>query len=67
MDTDVEIDDLDFNSDLYGTEIDHASLNKKARRKAAKEKYRIREKLYSLQEQKTIERELNSFSPYWDM
>jgi len=66
--TDVEIDDdSDFETGIAGFEIAYGSGNKKAIRKAAKSKYHIRQKLDSINEKRSLDRQLNSFSNYWDM
>lgn len=69
-DTDVEIeidDDLDFGSGIAGFEIAYGSGNKKAIRKAAQNKYHIKQKLDSINEKRSLDRQLNSFSHYWEM
>ena len=67
-DTNVEIDDdSDFESGIAGFEIAYGSGNKKAIKKAAKNKYHIRQKLDSINEKRSLDRQLNSFSNYWEM
>ncbi|MGV2873640.1 hypothetical protein [Colwellia sp. E150_009] len=73
IDTDIDIDideNLLFSSGIAGFEIAYGTTNKEMIRKnvkkKAKQKYHIRQKLDSLHEKRTIEKELNSFSDYWD-
>jgi hypothetical protein len=67
-DTDTDIDnDSNFDTDTASFEIDSGSTNKKIIRKTAKQNYQIRQRLYSLNEKKFLDRELNSLSDYWDM
>ncbi len=67
-DNDVEIDsNLDFEAGIAGFEIAYGSTNRKAIGKAVKNRYRIRKKLDSINEKRTLDRQLNSFSHYWDM
>lgn len=76
--TDLDVDmELDFDENLLlstgiaGFEIAYATSNKeaikKANKRSAKQKYLTRQKLDSIREKRSIERELNSFSDYWDM
>lgn len=66
-DTDIDDDDLNFDTGIAGFEIAYGSPNKKAMRKTAKQKYQLRQRLDSLNEKRFLDRELNSFSDYWDM
>ncbi len=71
IDTDIDIDEnLLFSSGIAGFEMAYGTTNKemirKNLKKKAKQKYHIRQKLDSLHEKRTIEKELNSFSDYWD-
>lgn len=68
-DSEIEMDedlDLDFETGIAGYEIAYGSVNKKAIRKTAKNKYHIRQKLDSINEKRSLDRQLNSFSHYWD-
>ena len=72
-DTDIDIDideNLLFSSGIAGFEIAYGTTNKemirKNLKKKTKQKYHIRQKLDSLHEKRTIEKELNSFSDYWE-
>ena len=65
-DTDID-DDLNFDTGIAGFEIAYGSANKKAIRKTAKQTYRIRQRLDSLNEKRYLDRQLNSLSDYWDM
>jgi hypothetical protein len=49
------------------TDIAHGSLDKKTFRTAAMHQYNIRQKLDSINERRSLDRQLNSFSHYWDM
>jgi hypothetical protein len=49
------------------SEITYGSSNKKALKKSADKQYYIRQKLDSINEQRSLDRQLNSFSHYWDM
>lgn len=64
-DTDIDIDN-NVDTDIDDFEISYGSTNKKAIRKTMKYKYHIRQKLDSITEQRTLDRELDSFSKYWD-
>tara|TARA_R110001583_G_scaffold561_4_gene4985 strand:- start:11452 stop:11688 length:237 start_codon:yes stop_codon:yes gene_type:complete len=71
-DTDIDIDEnLIFSSGIAGFEIAYGTTNKEMIRKnikkTAKQKYHTRQKLDSIHEKRTIEKEQNSFSDYWDM
>ncbi|MCI2283636.1 hypothetical protein L3081_09845 [Colwellia sp. MSW7] len=63
-------ENLLFSSGIAGFEIAYGTTNKEMIRKnikkKAKQKYHTRQKLDSLHEKRTIEKELNSFSDYWD-
>jgi hypothetical protein len=48
------------------TDIAHGSSDKKYFRTAAKYQYHIRQKLDSINEKRSLDRQLNSFSHYWD-
>ncbi|HCM46001.1 MAG TPA: hypothetical protein DIS98_00275 [Colwellia sp.] len=52
-------------------EIDYGSVihlkNKKEIRKAVKDKYIIMQKLDLINEKRSLDRQLNSFSHYWDI
>lgn len=65
-DTDID-DDLSFDTGIAGFEIAYGSTNKATIRKTAKQKYRVRQKLDSLTEKRSLDRQLNSLSDYWDM
>jgi len=64
-DTDIDIDN-NVDTDIDDFEVSYGSANKKAIRKTMKYKYHIRQKLDSITEQRTLDRELDSFSKYWD-
>jgi hypothetical protein len=71
IDTDTDSDsDLIFNTGIAGFEIAYSSKNKemirKNIRKTAREQYKTRQKLDSIREKRTFEKENNSFSDYWD-
>jgi hypothetical protein len=61
----------DFDSAIADFEIDYGSVihlkNKKEIRKAVKDKYIIRQKLDLINEKRSLDRQLNSFSHYWDI
>tara|TARA_B110000467_G_C18277963_1_gene456685 strand:+ start:369 stop:605 length:237 start_codon:yes stop_codon:yes gene_type:complete len=70
--TEIEINSHSgFDSTIAAFEIAHGSVippnNKKALKKAVKDKYSIRQKLDSINEQRSLDRQLNSFSHYWDI
>ena len=65
-DTDID-DDLNFDTGIAGFEIAYGSTNKTAMRKTAKQKYQVRKRLDSLTEKRSLDRQLNSLSAYWDM
>ncbi|KXJ49907.1 hypothetical protein [Cognaticolwellia aestuarii] len=65
-DTDID-DDLNFDTGIAGFEIAYGSTNKTAMRKTAKQKYQVRKRLDSLTEKRSLDRQLNSLSDYWDM
>lgn len=74
-DTDIDIDiDADesllFGSGIAGFEIAYGTTNKETIRKSVKknmkQKHHIKHKLASLHEKRSMEKELNSFSDYWD-
>lgn len=62
--TDIDIDNS-IESDIDGFEISYGA-NKKAIRKTMKYKYHIRQKLDSITEKRSLDRQLDSFSKYWD-
>ena len=63
-DTDMDVNNnLSSNSDIEGFEV---VGNKQVPRKASKNKYMIRQKLDLINEQKSLDRQLDSFSNYWD-
>jgi hypothetical protein len=62
-DTDIDVDN---NSDIEGFEIAYSSTNKKAIRKTKTNKYHIRQKLDSINEKRSLARQLDSFSDYWN-
>lgn len=64
-DTDIDIDN-NLDNDIEGFEIAYGSANKKAIRKTMKYKYHIRQKLDSITEKRSLDRQLDSFSKYWD-
>ena len=64
-DTDIDVDS-NVDSGIAGFEIAYSSANKKAIRKTMKNKYHIRQKLDSINEQRSLDRQLDSFSNYWD-
>ena len=49
------------------SEIAYGSSNKKSLKKPADKQHYIRQKLDSINEQRSLDRQLNSFSHYWDM
>ncbi|PKI16577.1 hypothetical protein [Colwellia sp. 12G3] len=70
--TDIEINsNSGFDSAIADFEMDYDSVmslnSKKAIRKAVKDKYITRQKLDSIHEQRSLDRQLNSFSNYWDI
>jgi hypothetical protein len=63
-DIDMEVNNnLSSDSDIKGFEV---AGNKQAPRKASKNKYMIRQKLDLINEQRSLDRQLDSFSNYWD-
>lgn len=75
VDTDIDIDmDIDenllFSSGIAGFEIAYGTTNKemirKNLKKNMKQKHHVKHKLASLHEKRSMEKELNSFSDYWD-
>jgi hypothetical protein len=70
-DTDTDTDtDLVFDTGIAGFEIAYGSKNKemikKNLKKSARQQYQTRQKLDSIREKRTFEKENNSFSDYWD-
>lgn len=70
--TDIEINSHSgFDSAIAAFEIAHGSVippnNKKVLKQAVKDKYSIRQKLDSINDKKSLDRQLNSFSHYWDI
>jgi hypothetical protein len=57
----------DFDTGITGFEIAYGSTNKNAMKKAARHKYQVKEKLDFLNEQRFLDKQLNSLSDYWDM
>ncbi|PKH87231.1 hypothetical protein [Colwellia sp. Bg11-28] len=51
-------------SNIKGFEV---AGNKKALRKASKNRYMVRQKLDLINEKKSLARQLDSFSNYWDI
>jgi hypothetical protein len=49
------------------SEITYGSSNTKGSKKSVDKQYYIRQKLDSINEQRSLDRQLNSFSHYWDM
>jgi len=64
-DTDININN-NFDSGIAGFEIAYGSTNEKAIGKAMKKKYRIKQKLDSINEKRSLARQLDSFSNYWE-
>jgi hypothetical protein len=63
-DTDIAINNnLSSYSGIEGFEV---VANKQALRKNSKDKYMIRQKLDLINEQRSLDRQLDSFSNYWD-
>ncbi|MBU2869705.1 hypothetical protein [Colwellia sp. E2M01] len=72
MDTDTYEDtniETDSNVNLTSVDIDLSaeSASKKSVRLQSREKYFTRQKLDVINEQKSLDRQLNSFSDHWDM
>ena len=65
-DTDIDIDD-NLEVDIDDFKISYGSSNIKAIKKTIKQKYHIRQKLDSINEKRNLNRELDSFSKYWDL
>ena len=68
-DTDIDIDiDIDNNLDsgITGFELPYSSANKKEIRKAKNNQYHVKQKLDSINETRSLDRQLNSFSDYWE-
>ena len=63
--TDTIDDEID--AGIAGYEIAYSSTHKTVTRKSAKQRYRIRQKLDSLYENKMLDKQINSLSDYWDM
>ena len=61
----------DFAPTIVASDVAHSSVilpnNKKSPKQAVKDKYSFRQKLYSINEQRSLDRQLNSFSHYWDI
>lgn len=64
--TDID-DDFNVDTGIAGFEIAYGTANIKAIRKSSKQKSHIRQKLNSLSEKRSLDRQLNSLSDYWDM
>jgi uncharacterized protein YdcH (DUF465 family) len=58
--------DNNLDSDIADFEIAGSSANKKAITKAKKNQYHVKEKLNSINEKRSLDRQLNSFSDYWE-
>ena len=69
IDTYDETDTIDdeFDTGIAGYEIAYSSTHKTVTRKSAKQRYRVRQRLDSLCEDKMLNKQLNSLSDYWDM
>jgi hypothetical protein len=65
-DTDIN-DNLNFDTGIAGFEIANGSISKKAIKQTVKQRYQIKEKLDFLNEQRFLDRQLNTLSDYWDM
>ncbi len=63
---DTEIDVNNNLSSDSGIECFEVVANKQALRKTSKDKYMIRQKLDLINEQRSLDRQLDSFSNYWD-
>jgi len=64
--TDID-DNFNVDTGIAGFEIAYGTANIKAIRKSSKQKNHIRQKLNSLSEKRSLDRQLNSLSDYWDM
>ena len=64
-DTDIDIDN-NLDSSIAGFEIADCSANKKAIRKTKNNQDHVKQKLDSINEKRSLDRQLNSFSDYWD-
>lgn len=65
IDTYEEIDN-NLDSGIAGFEIAYSSANKEAIRKAKNNQYHVKQKLDSINEKRSLDRQLNSFSDYWE-
>lgn len=69
IDTDEDIDN-NLDSGIAGFEIAYNSANKeairKAIRKAKNNQLHVKQKLDSINEKRSLDRQLDSFSNYWD-
>ena len=63
--TDTDIDN-NFDSGIADFQMAYSSTNKKAIRKIKKNQYHIRQKLDSINEKRSLARQLDSFSNYWE-
>ncbi|MBU2923825.1 hypothetical protein Q4506_15355 [Colwellia sp. 4_MG-2023] len=71
LEEDIDADaDLIFDTGIAGFEIAYGSKNKemikKNLKRSARQQYQTRQKLDSIREKRTFEKENNSFSDYWD-
>ncbi|TYK64502.1 hypothetical protein [Colwellia echini] len=66
-DTNIDIDSNFNPAVMVDIETSSESANKKAARLQSKQKYFTRQKLDLINEQKSLDRQLNSFSDHWDM
>lgn len=65
FDTYADID-IAVNNNLSSASGIEVVANKQALRKTSKDKYTIRQKLDLINEQRSLDRQLDSFSNYWD-
>ena len=65
IDTDEDIDN-NLDSGIAGFEIAYNSANKEAIRKAKNNQLHVKQKLDSINEKRSLDRQLDSFSNYWD-
>lgn len=64
-DTDIDIDN-NLDSGIAGFEIAYSSANKEAIRKAKNNQYYVKQQLDLINEKKSLDKQLNSFSDYWE-
>lgn len=62
-----KVDDLDFNTSITSFDFFHGTSNKEVIKKTDKTKHQIKQELDALNEKRFLDKQLDSFSDYWEV